>query len=465
MITNQGYNGDTLDHINSERLDTYRASGRWFHALWRWAIGTNPHTIAQGLTACLFFSLSLVIVTHVLQIQKNIHRIIFGLIYLILPQYAYVMDFIYQADTVAFGLTSVAMAAYFIKKKGGQNYFFSLIFLIIALAIYQSLILNYCTIIMVLVYNSTKYRGGGVFLIKKSTSCVLLALIIYYCLSKFIIYLIDTKPEVVTFLETYRASFNNTSKFIFNGDIYGFVKAGYLTVKHMIKTLIYPRTYAGEWIYITCYIPLILLIKNIAKQEITSLKKIALFFILIGIWIMPFFLIIAFLNPGAMASHNRLCEPLSLACLWMLSIQIIHWNKIKEVLLYIGLIFLTLKSSNYINEHANIRRYDFEAQLTAYKAMEFEAIKIASEANIPIKPENILLFNVNKAKHGSYDTFRAYPALTFINPTKSISNEEYTEILKEMQCFPEKNSIIPHNGKIIIKCDSSCWPKGSLINQ
>lgn len=96
--------------------------------------------------------------------------------------------------------------------------------------------------------------------------------------------------------------------------------------------------------------------------------------------------------------------------------------------------------------------------------MEFEAIKKASEANIPIKQENILLFNVNKAKQGSYDTFRAYPSLTFINPSRSISNDEYIEILKDMQCFPEKNSIIIHNDKIIIKCDSSCWPKASLIN-
>lgn len=326
MITNIGYNGDTLDHINHERLDTYRASGRWFHALWRWAIGKNPHTLAQGLTSCLFFSLSLVILTYVLRIKENSHKVFFGIIYIVLPQYAYVMDFIYQADTVAFGLTCVAISTYFIDKQGVRNYLYSIIFLIISLAIYQSLILNFCTIIMLLVYNAIDNESDerAKLLLKKSISCTLCSLAIYYCISNLIIYLIYTKPETVRFLEAYRASFNNTAKFLFSGDIYGLLGAGYGTIRVLIATLLYPRTYAGEWIYITGYIPLIFLLFSIIKKKHTTFRKSAQICILILIWIMPFFLIIAFLNPWAIASHNRLCEPLSLACLWIIGIRVIQ---------------------------------------------------------------------------------------------------------------------------------------------
>ena len=162
-----------------------------------------------------------------------------------------------------------------------------------------------------------------------------------------------------------------------------------------------------------------------------------------------------------MGAHNRLGEPLALASLWSLAIPLVRWTRAKSIFFITTLSMMVIKSSNYVSEIANSRRQIFEAQLLAYKEMEFEAAKKAADANIPLNRNNILLyrFSSNNSYHG-YDTMLNYPALSYTNPSRHACQQflpEYEEVLKEMPFWPREGSVVVYKNKVLLKFDSSCF--------
>ena len=157
------------------------------------------------------------------------------------------------------------------------------------------------------------------------------------------------------------------------------------------------------------------------------MKKLFMVFTITGIWILPFSLIFVFLNPDSMHPHNRLGEPLALACLWILAIPRMKWTPATGTLFISILAIMVMKASYYVSEIANSRRQLFEGQLTAYRQMEFEAARKASHAHIPLKRENILLYRFHEGKYSAYDTMLNYPAMSYANPKRTINASQYQE--------------------------------------
>lgn len=460
MFMKIGYHPDELDTINSTSLALYRGTGRWFHALWRWATGMNPHAWAQGCTSCLFLSLSLVILTKALHLKDFVTKVVFGLVYLALSQFAYVMDYIFQADSVAFGLVCIALSSCTIQQKGYASTFWSLLLLTIALGIYQSLIINFFIVVLVLVYRgvSESTWKSMMPLIVRGITCSVLALVVYYFICKISVLLIHTPSEVIETANKYQGEFNIVSKIGYS-NINGLMGQFLYTLKELGCTLVCPGLYDGEWMYTTAWIPLVCLFVCIFKSDGHLLNKAGRVCLLVCIWVMPFLLCLVFLNPDAQGDHNRLGEPLALASLWVLALPSIRWKHVTGTGFAILLAFCIIKSSNYVNDFVNARRYAFEAQYTAYRQMEFEAVAKASESNIPIIPQNILLFRfTDKGEYKDYDPLRHYPALSYINPrAKDQSLAEHEEALKHMPCWPRNGSMVAHKGKIIIKCDDTSF--------
>ena len=465
MITKFGYNHDELTMMTSQSYAAgFRASGRWFFALWKWLIGAIPTPFTYGCAATIFISLSLVILTKSIHFSTIYSKAVFGVIYLIQFQFAYVMEYSYQVDVVALGMVFLAYASWEIQKEGALSLSISTLLLMLSLAIYQSLILNFCIVILVLLYNHLYASDIKAFhkLFLRFIICCICALALYFLTSKLSIILISTPPAVIEAIKDYQSQFNIAGQIgidNINGLIFQFI----YTVYEYAKTLIFPNAYEGEWIYTFAILPLLILFIHTFKQKRSILQKIQISLILIGIWIMPFFLNLIFLNPNAMWAHNRLGEPLALACLWHLAIPIIRWSRVKSILFIIILAIMTLKSSYYVGKIANARRQSFEAQLLAYKEMEFEAAKKAAEANIPLDRDNILLyrFKSNNSYH-EYDTMLNYPALSYTNPSRRVCQQllpEYEEVLKEMPFWPKDGSIVVYNNKVLVKFDSTCFHK------
>lgn len=371
------------------------------------------------------------------------------------------MQYSFQMDVVAMGMLFIAYASYKFQENGALNLFVSIIFLTLSLAIYQSLILNFCIIILTILYNRLNESGIRVFResLLKFIICCLGSLTLYYVTCKLSVVIVPTSQAVISAAEKYQSEFSFfTQKEHYN--VSEILTQAYYTARSYARNLILPNTYQGEWIYSCAILPLTILLFNTFKQKRAFSEKTFLSLTLIGIWVMPFFLILAMLNPLAMGAHNRLGESVALSCLWMLALPHIQWSRLKSILFIVVLCIMVLKASYYVNEIANTGRWNFEAQFTAYKQMEFEAAKKAANANITLSRNNIMLFRFHNDTYYEYDTMLNYPALVYANPKRRVCQKllpEYEEILKKMPFYPNDGSIIIHKGKVLIKFDSSSF--------
>lgn len=456
MLTKLGYNHDELELLNAKDPYTWCvAMGRWFFALWKWIIGFNPNSFTFGIISSVFISLSLVILTKSLALGNWCTKAVFGIIYLVQIQFAHTMEFSFQIDVVSFGLVLTACSTILIQKKGVVNFIYSVVLLSLALATYQSLILNFCIILLFLLHKAVSNSDwkAAKALLFKLILCSLSALTLYYVTVKLSIILTNTSSDTVAAAKLYQSSLNTAGK-IGLWNIKGLIGQLIFTLPDFTKTLIYPQSYQGEWVYSTALIPLSALFITIFKQKEQLIKKACQIFIMAGIWAAPFLLILAFLNPNAMLPHNRMGEPLALACLWTLAIPKIKWTKTKGILFVCGLVVLVMKGSYYVSEVANSRRHYFESYLSAHKEMEFEAARKAADAGISLSRENILLFRFGEDGPRTYNTMLNYPALAYANPSRtSVEKQypEYREVLEQMPCWPASDSIKIHKGKVIVK--------------
>ncbi len=137
--------------VGNNTWELYLSNGRWGLALYR--------TVFQGLAplggvliAGVWYAAALLLQTHLMGIKSSFCKAMYGAIALSVPLLGHHLLFANQADAVGLGMLLSTLAVWAVGDKRPKILFTGAVCLALALAIYQSLVLNFAVLSMAMFY-------------------------------------------------------------------------------------------------------------------------------------------------------------------------------------------------------------------------------------------------------------------------------------------------------------------------
>lgn len=181
--------------IDEEFLDNFYqtiALGRWGHSFLRYYILPEPYVPFFTTIISLFFlSASAAVSTKIADLDKK-YSIIFSVVYVAIPQFAYQLEFSNQSDTVAIAIFLATISVFvFIKNNASLislSSLLSLILYVFAISVYQSLSMLPVSLVLMFLFFKT-----GKLEISPKDSLIFLSKFALISIFSFFIYIIIAK--------------------------------------------------------------------------------------------------------------------------------------------------------------------------------------------------------------------------------------------------------------------------------
>ena len=143
MAVRGGYHWDETLDFAGQGMYTYLANGRWGLVLWRCIFGHGCAVWLNSLLAGGLLCAAIIVQLRVLRVEHTGAQLVYALLYMLQIQFAYQMDYAYQCDATAAGILATSWAALQLQKGGLRHLFYATAAVLFAIAVYQSLALNF----------------------------------------------------------------------------------------------------------------------------------------------------------------------------------------------------------------------------------------------------------------------------------------------------------------------------------
>lgn len=458
MLHKYGYHWDETLDFQGGGMDTYLVNGRWGLAIWRYVFGIGPVVWPAGCIVCVMLSFFLVLVSKLLEINSFVYKVAFGMLYVLIPQYAYMMSYSMQSDAVAFGLFLMATAVFFIIKGGWQSILLSVLLFAFSVGVYQTLALTFVALTaIVFIHKCLKNELYDLSFLIKGAVVSILGMFLYLVIRYSVEIFCPVDSNVLNWVKEGQAnmcnhSWNSLSEFLLYLIHYS---------KEVVITAVYTNSFSGENIYSCAMIFLCVLLFVVWKKKgLDNIGRIFVSFMLLFVWVVPFLMILVMGNVWPCLPHTRLTEPLVFASLGIMSLPYIPKSKNLYLLLSLLLLVGVMRSSIHVGKLSARERGAFECRLYKLLRMEEEACAIAKANGISLTDGNILYFKKNEYKFGGLEYYCVdfcgdYPALRYMRyGYKSEEIKRHQETLSKMPCWPANGSIIVDKGVVLIHGDT-----------
>lgn len=454
MLARYGYRWDEILDFTGAATDTYVANGRWMQAILRIILGEGVHPWTSPFLACIVLSATSVMQCEIFRWGSFQRRLAYGIAAVILHQYAFVMQYAHQSDTIAIGiLLSTIAVQYLIEKEISWRTLSGILFICLAISIYQSLGLYVVALLLIWgILECSRGEERKVYSVAiKSIGAIMIALALWKvgkeCSLMFI------SEETKECYEYAQASMSNNE---------GILAAplGYtchymlLTIKHCVMP-----EFKMEWLYGFTALPVLLIIIATFRLQNNKISKLAIIVGVLALWILPFTMILALGNEWPCKPHTRIAEPIAFAGLWSIA-GVMNANCLKcsqrcKLMVYIAMLLLLVRASASVADIAAKERALFESRIYNIKQMIREADAFVEKNELSVNQDKYIFFDsATKYEHGSVDFTSSYPAWHKIRSAQKSDYKEHKEAVDEMPCWPHSGSIREDKGEVIIKGNS-----------
>ncbi|WP_416187111.1 glucosyltransferase domain-containing protein [Hafnia paralvei] len=183
--------------IDEEYMNNYGQTiglGRWGHAFIREYVLPEPFApYFTTLLTLVFFSTSATVISLTIDATFTT-KLLFSVLYVAIPQFAYQIEFANQSDTVALGVLASSASVYLFKRNNYKlNTIYSILIValnVFAMSVYQSLSTLSISVFLVTIlfdlYNKTISQKKAFLIFLKFLSLCLLSVITYQVITKII---------------------------------------------------------------------------------------------------------------------------------------------------------------------------------------------------------------------------------------------------------------------------------------
>lgn len=453
MLVRGGYHWDeTLDFAGGA-LDTYVANGRWGVVLWRCVFGLGCAVWTSGLLAGLLLTLSLVLQTRLFRIERVGLQVLYGALYLLQVQFAYQMDYFFLCDATAFGLLSVTIAAMLIEQGGWRRMAIACAAVILAVAIYQCLVLNFLVLMLFLILRNLLSgeqmdlwrRVRAVFIV-----CVV-SVLGWYVVKTVVLALVPVDSDALAYCQYYAERLNYRDQ-LFSSEWYLYV---WRMLCAMAEHALLPFTYDGEPFYASALVPLVVLVLFVVRKVSGTGARVLGCLLLFCLWLSPFSMYMVIGDTWPCHPHTKLAQPLVLATLWAIAIPLVKWPTMWRYVGALALGISLVQASALVSRHAAEMQARFEERLLRLHHTETDGVQVAIENGIPLRKGCILYYPAshNWEKNGYVDFSGDYPALLYMDGATSVElyRSRHREHLLQMPVWPQQGSIKVVDDIVIIK--------------
>lgn len=451
MLARYGYRWDETLDFTGAATDTYVANGRWMQAILRIILGEGVHPWTSPFLACVVLSATSVMQCKIFRWGSFYHSMAYGIAAVILYQYAFVMQYAHQSDTIAIGMLLSTLAVQYLIEKGfSWKTLAGILFICLAISIYQSLGLY--VVALLLVWGILEcFRGEGRMVYSvaiKSIGAVIIALALWK---------IGKECSLMFISEETRECYEHAQAIMSNNSDILKAPLGYachymlLAIKHCVIP-----EFKMEWLYGLTALPVLLIIIATFRLQNAIILKLAIIVGVLALWILPFTMILALGNEWPCKPHTRIAEPIAFAALWSIA-GVMYANCLKSCkrcknIALIVMLLLLVRASGSVADIAATERALFESRVYNIKQMIREADAFIEKNKLPVKHDKYVFFNATtKHEYGSVDFTSSYPAWDRIRTAKKSDYEKHKEAVDEMPCWPNAGSIREDKGEVIIK--------------
>lgn len=450
MLFRFGYRWDEVLDFTGAATDTYVGSGRWMQAVLRYVLGKGVHPWSSSFLACAVLSAASVMQCRIFKWGSFFRDVAYGVMMLAIYQYAFVMQYAHQSDTIAIGILMLTLALQLLIRKGWTRDTAAAALIVgLAISIYQSLGLY--MVGLLLVWGMLECaRGDSKYAFKvacKSAAVIAFALLLWKCGKVASLEFIG--EETQDYCRYSQESMSNSAGFLMAPVGYT-AHYGILMAKRCFSP-----DFKMEWLY-SCTVAAVLLIAvSTLRLAVSKLSKLVIILSSAVLWLLPFFMILALGNEWPCKPHTRLAEPLAFAGLWSIAgvLSAECFGKIRHArrIISVVLVFIIVRAGMCVSDIAKKERALFEGRVYNIKQMEREADALAERVGMSLNSRYVFFDDRVQYEHGSVDFTSSYPAWTKISTAQRADYERHKAVLDEMPNWPQDGSIRFDNGKIIIK--------------
>lgn len=134
-----GRHWDEVLDYNGDAYGTYFAGGRWVTGAYRYLTGSWEHPAVSSFVAGIIIALLLTVQCETGCFKRTWQKLAFATIYLGCVQWASMLSFSMQTETIAIGMCCASISAWICFKPGWKSAVWAILLLAIALGAYQTL--------------------------------------------------------------------------------------------------------------------------------------------------------------------------------------------------------------------------------------------------------------------------------------------------------------------------------------
>lgn len=452
MLVRGGYHWDETLDFAGQGMETYVANGRWGLVLWRWVFGLGCAVWLNGLLAGGLLVAAMVVQLRVLRVEHTGAQLLYGLLYLVLVQFAYQMDYFYQCDATAAGVLCVSLAVLCLQRGGRGALLGATLAVLFAVAVYQCLVLNFAVLLGLVVVQRmlsgeraelwrTLGRGAAV--------CVL-AVLGWWGIKALVLQLVPVSDNVLVYCAEYAERINYREQ-LFSSEWYVYLWRMFST---MVRDALIPLTYDGELFYAAAALAGMVLAVALCRRSAGVGAAVGRVLLLFALWVAPFSMYMVVGETWPCYPHTKMAQPLVLAAFWVLVVQYVPWRPLWRGVGVCALLVCTVQAATLVARHAAHMQARFEERLMRLHHAETEGVRVAVQHGITPSKGCILYYTSTHdwSRGGFVDFCGDYPALLYMRgATDAELYRLHRATLREMPEWPAAGSVRVVGDKVIIK--------------
>jgi len=395
LLPRLGLHQDEVLDFDGSAIGTYIGAGRWGLGLYRNLFGGGAVPWAAGIMAGLYLSTAIVLQAQLLRLDTPGLKLCYGALMLGMPQFASMLVYSHQADAIALGYVLCTLANLLLFRKGTlppSRWLLAILLMSIAIGIYQVLLFYGCALAIgsLLAQRDEKESPFPYRLAYRFGLTFLLAFILYYILRAATLALPLTSEEQLEYSLQYQQRLTQWGTFLSLT-----LTQKLLFLAHYLKCRVYSELglmYAGQWVYTTALIPLVLLtLRHLKQKEAWSTRLYSLTAPAL-LWVIPHIMII--LLGTYQGERLNLPEPLCCALLWIIWLKSASLTPTLKRIGSILLIFILIQSCYTVSriawqEELNHGRNIHDMRLLCADARRFAAEKGITTPELRICPVSV----------------------------------------------------------------------------
>ena len=448
-----GRHWDEVLDYNGDAYGTYFAGGRWVTGAYRYLTGSWEHPAVSSLLAGIIIALLLTVQCETGCFKRTWQKLAFATIYLGCVQWASMLRFSIQTESIAIGMCCASISAWLCFKPGWKSAVLAILLLAIALGAYQTLAM-YFAVAWLLLRLLNMQRGPEGYSLKPwvRLACISIGGIIVWN-GIFRLTLPFISQTDLDYVQRYQEGMTQW------GDMSNFsLKSQVLCLSHYFKYTILSALGIGEetyWLFATALVPVCGLLYR-AGRHIHKWARWEFCVNVLLIWWLPFCTSVLVLSYQGF--RTALAAPLSLAGLWAawfvgIKLQERHIRTVRILgLCVIGAASTTVCCKAV--EEAKLHHNTIEL----LQAMEAKGREYAKTAGCPNAPIVIMPPRFDDQAPLCDDTYRmgiincycsAY-GLQGLRMATMKDVDRYRELVKSLPSWPAPGCIVEEQGSIII---------------